>query len=88
MKLEYVERKNKQMLSTPKGQALIAAVPDEIKSAKLTADWETQLQHIEQGKEDADRFMSGISVFVRKLVADYSSEAENNYLADRKFLTA
>lgn len=84
VKLEYVERKNKQMLSTPKGQALIAAVPDEIKSAKLTADWETQLQHIEQGKEDADRFMSGISDFVRKLVADYSSEAENNTFHQRE----
>ena len=84
VKLEYVERKNKQMLSTPKGQALIAAVPDEIKSTKLTADWETQLQHIEQGKEEADRFMSGISDFVRKLVADYSSEAENNTFHQRE----
>ena len=84
VKLEYVERKNKQMLSTPKGQALIAAVPDEIKSAKLTADWETQLQHIEQGKEDADRFMSGISDLVRKLVADHSSEAENNTFHQRE----
>ena len=45
----YAERNGKQIISTEKGRNLIAVVPDEIKSAKLTADWEMKLQQIEHG---------------------------------------
>ncbi|UKI17059.1 MAG: hypothetical protein L6V87_04390 [Ruminococcus sp.] len=36
-----------------KGIKLIEVVPDEVKSPKLTADWETMLQHMEK----KDRFL-------------------------------
>ena len=40
----YVERKGKQITATSKGVNLIAVVPEEVKSPKLTAEWEMQLQ--------------------------------------------
>ena len=46
----YVERVGKQLRATDKGKELIAVVPDEVKSPKLTAQWETRLQQIEHGE--------------------------------------
>ncbi len=36
----FVERKKKQLLPTEKGTELIKVMPDTLKSAKLTAEWE------------------------------------------------
>lgn len=84
VKRGYIERQKKQMLSTDKGRNLIAVVPDEIKSAKLTADWETRLQQIEQGKESKTAFMQDITTFVQKLCSDYGSAAESNAFQQEK----
>ena len=54
----YVERDGKQLKATDRGRELIKVVPDEVKSAKLTAEWETKLQQIEHGKFSADTFMT------------------------------
>lgn len=35
----YVERVSKQLRATDKGKELVRVVPDEVKSAKLTAEW-------------------------------------------------
>ena len=39
----FVERKKKQLIPTEKGLALFWAMPDQLKSAKLTAEWEDRL---------------------------------------------
>lgn len=64
VKDEYIQRKGKQITATPKGVNLISVVPDEVKSPKMTAEWEMQLQRIEHGSGDADAFMNGITAFV------------------------
>ncbi|MBE6873205.1 MAG: DNA topoisomerase III [Ruminococcus albus] len=79
----YAERKGKQITATEKGVSLIEVVPNEVKSPKLTADWEMQLQQIERGEFSGDVFMQGITDFVRQLVSTYSERAENAALARR-----
>lgn len=68
----FIQRKGKQLSALPKGVMLISVVPDEVKSPKMTAEWEMQLQQIERGQYSADAFMSSITDYVRQLCADYS----------------
>lgn len=72
IKAEYVRRKGKHLTATDRGVNLIAVVPDTVKSPKLTAEWEMQLQQIERGKTDAVTFMGGIIAYVRALCTKYS----------------
>ena len=77
----YLERSKKQIKATVKGISLIEVVPDEVKSPKLTADWENVLQQIEKGEADDKAFLSEIKDYVRGLVEKYGSKAENSAFA-------
>ena len=68
----YIQRDGKKIISTDKGRNLIRVMPDEVKSARLTADWENKLLAVERGTLSADRFMDEINVFVTDLVRKYS----------------
>lgn len=69
----YIQRDGKKISSTDKGRNLIRVMPDEVKSAQLTADWENKLLAVERGALSADRFMDEINVFVTDLVRKYSA---------------
>ena len=69
----YIERDGKKITSTGKGRNFIKVMPDEVKSAQLTADWENKLLEVERGNLSADSFMNEIDDFVKGLVAKYSS---------------
>ena len=69
----YIERDGKKIISTDKGRNLIKVIPDEVKSAKLTADWESKLLEVEHGNLSADNFMNEINSFVTGLVSKYGS---------------
>lgn len=71
----YAERKNKQLIPTQRGMELIKALPDSVKSAKLTAEWETALKEVEQGKRSPEDFMDGIIEMVSGLVKSYEGVA-------------
>ena len=79
----YIERKGKKILATEKGIDLINAVPDEVKSPKLTAEWETQLQQIERGKYSADKFMDDITNFVKDICSKFGSEDTSGKFASQ-----
>ncbi len=64
-------------MPTEKGIQLIDCVPDDVKSPKMTAVWETALQHIEKGAASADEFMNQIEDSVKYLVDTYS-EVDNS----------
>lgn len=66
-----IERKGKQLLPTAKGSNLISVLPERIKSAKLTADWEAELKKIEQGKLSPEDFLANIQAMLQELVAAY-----------------
>lgn len=84
VKRGYIERVKKQITATEKGVNLISVLPESVKSAKLTADWETRLQAIEHGKDSADGFMSDIEDYVRKIVSEYNMAVESSVFGDGK----
>lgn len=56
-------------------------MPDEVKSARLTADWENKLLEVEHGNLSADSFMNEINRFVTELVSKYGSVDDSVFLA-------
>lgn len=78
----YVERDGKKLHATDKGRELIKVVPDEIKSARLTAEWESKLQQIEHGNYSADSFMSEICSFISSMCGTYGSADKSVSLSD------
>ncbi|MBQ4481771.1 MAG: DNA topoisomerase 3 [Lachnospiraceae bacterium] len=74
----FVKREKKQMIPTEDGKKLISILPDEIKSPKLTADWENTLTLIAKGEYPAQRFMDGIRNMVTELVKNNSTVREEN----------
>lgn len=67
----FAERKNKQLIPTTRGMELIKALPDSVKSAKLTAEWEAALKEVERGERSTEDFMDGIIQMVSGLVKSY-----------------
>lgn len=65
---DYIKREKKKLIPTKRGLNLIDIVPDYIKSAKVTADWESYLQFIEKGRYDRNRFMDDIEFLTKKMV--------------------
>lgn len=90
IKRGYVERSGKNLCPTQKGISLIEAVPEEIKSPKTTAIWESKLQLIEKGEYNPADFMNEINEFVKSLVDTYSKEENINkdlsFRAERKVI--
>lgn len=78
----YVERDGKKLRASDKGRELIKVVPDEVKSAKLTAEWESKLQQIEHGSYSADSFMSEICDFISTMCSKYGSADNSVSLSD------
>ena len=78
----YVERVGKQLRATDKGKELITVVPDEVKSAKLTAEWESKLQQIEHGSLPEAVFMSGIQQFIAEMCRKYGAVDKSISLSD------
>lgn len=56
----YIERKKKQLVSTEYGRAFVASLPENVKSAELTAQWEQALSDIESGTGKAENLLAEI----------------------------
>ncbi len=67
----FLERKGRQLLPTKKGTDLISVLPDTVKSASLTAQWESGLKEVERGEQSAGAFMAGIEEMITDLVDRY-----------------
>jgi len=80
IKREFVKRDGKKLLPTEKGKSLISAVSDEVKSAKMTADWESVLQSIEKGNASANDFIDSIVNFIQQLIQKYGTVDTSNNL--------
>ena len=66
----YVERKGKQMIPTEDGVAAIRNIPDYLKSASMTAEWENDLLRMERGEIKPHDFMQSIHGLLDKMLAD------------------
>jgi DNA topoisomerase-3 len=85
----FVERKAKQMLPTDDGIKLITVLPDVVKSAKLTAEWENKLTQIAKGQQSAEVFMAEIEQMVTDLVKTYHEVEESHkdmFASDREII--
>lgn len=83
VKSGFVERKKKQLLPTEKGLALFWAMPDQLKSAKLTAEWEDRLGAVERGELAPEDFMARITAMLTNLVRSYRNvKLESTALSD------
>ncbi len=78
VKRQYIERKGKQLIPTDKGRRVIDVVPENVKSAKMTAEWETVLQRIAKGEASDEEFLSEIIGFTKQLVRDNCTESSRN----------
>ena len=67
----FLERKGRPLLPTKKGMDLICVLPDAVKSASLTAQWESGLKDVEHGEQSVGAFMAGIEEMVTDLVGRY-----------------
>ncbi|MBQ9347221.1 MAG: DNA topoisomerase III, partial [Oscillibacter sp.] len=66
----FVQRKNRQMIPTAEGIELIRILPEPLKSARLTAEWEEKLRRVERGELDGAVFLAGIVSMLEELVRD------------------
>lgn len=67
---KYIDRNSKQLIPSESGISLIAAVPDTVKSPKLTAEWENRLKEIEAGKLSKSTFDEMIKLFIVSMIND------------------
>lgn len=65
----YVQRKGKQIFPTVSGCELIQVMPEYLKSASLTAEWENQLLLVEKEKVREEEFMDGIISMVKEILS-------------------
>ena len=79
-----MKREKKNLVPTDDGNVLITVLPDEIKSPKMTAEWEMALNHIAQNTETADEFLNGITELMQELVARYQGMAAKKFLSKGK----
>ena len=75
IKSGLAERSKKQLVPTEKGMELIRVLPDALKSAKLTAEWEEQLSEVQRGALTPTDFLSGIVDMLNSLVKSYEDKA-------------
>ena len=65
--------KTKHLIPTEKGRGLIAAMPEQLKSPAMTAEWETKLTQIEKGQYAPEQFMEEIESMMKSLVNQYAN---------------
>jgi len=70
-KREFIETRGKKIVSTDKGRKLISIIRAELKSAELTAGWESKLKQIEKGEVSYDEYMSDIVAFMDEVKSDF-----------------
>lgn len=64
----YAQRKGKQILPSTEGKELVKVMPEYLKSAVMTAEWENQLLLMEKGQITDIQFMGEITSLVRKIL--------------------
>ena len=66
----YIERSGKSLVPTSKGIQLVDLVPQELRSAELTARWEDRLARIAKGQERDSAFVAEMRTYATRLVKE------------------
>ncbi|MDR2532340.1 MAG: DNA topoisomerase 3 [Oscillospiraceae bacterium] len=70
IKTGFVKREKKSLIPTDEGADLVSLMPDVLKSAKLTADWENGLSLIADGTLSPEKFMSEIIELTHTVITE------------------
>ena len=65
-----IERRGKEIVPTSKGIQLVSLVPEDLRSAELTAKWEQELALISKGQAQKKTFIEQMCGYATKLVSD------------------
>ena len=66
----YITRNKRQLIATDAGKQLVSVLPEYLKSAQMTADWENRLLQIERGQYNSQAFMDGITQLINRMLQD------------------
>lgn len=71
-----IEKKGKDINITSKGKQLLELVPEDLRSPKLTANWETKLSSIAKGALKKDTFINEMRTYAKEVVTDIKNSEE------------
>lgn len=72
----YIERVGKELVPTPRGRELVRLVPEQLRSVRLTGEWEQRLNNIALGTEESAHFIADIKENTKALVSQVVSSGE------------
>lgn len=72
---KYLVRNGKTITSTLKAKNLITILPDEIKSAGMTAVWEQALEKIASGNMETNTFIASIEKLISSVIDHYKDKS-------------
>ena len=78
----YAVRKGKQLFATQDGADLISVLPEYLRSAAMTAEWEKRLLRIEKGELCGQEFLEGIVELIDRMLLEcgkISVEEQNRF---------
>lgn len=75
----YAERNGKSIIPTAKGIQLVGLVPEELRSAAMTAQWEKRLGAIARGEERSELFVAEMRKYASRLV-DEVKASDKSYV--------
>ena len=76
-----IENRGKDLILTNKARQLLDLVPKDLKSPKLTAQWEENLSKIEDGKIKDSEFINEMKIYSKKIV-DEIKKSEDKFKHD------
>ncbi|MBR5089991.1 MAG: DNA topoisomerase 3 [Ruminiclostridium sp.] len=77
----FVSRDKRNLIVSASGNELVSFMPEIIKSAKLTADWENKLSLMAQGKFTEAQFMADIERLMTDIISQANSEFDESKVA-------
>ncbi|HAE42387.1 MAG TPA: DNA topoisomerase III [Clostridiales bacterium] len=73
---QLLELRGSNILVTGKGKQLLNLVPEELKSPLLTAEWESKLNKIAEGKLKKDNFIKEMKAYTEKIIREIKGSEE------------
>lgn len=70
----YVRREGKKLIPDETGINLVSVLPESLKSASLTAEWEQKLKQVEKGELSPESFMESVTEYISDLIATFKKE--------------
>ncbi len=70
----YVRREGKKLIPDETGINLVSVLPESLKSASLTAEWEQKLKQVEKGELSPESFMESVTEYISDLIDAFKKE--------------